>query len=69
MDSAYLPKQLMLFGAGFPEDFPHRIELLRRKTGLSQEAFAHCLTIDPRQLRSWTNGARTGCGTGSSPFS
>lgn len=60
MDSAYLPRQLMLFGAGLPEDFPDRIELLRRKTGLSREAFAYCLTVDPRQFHNWMNGSRPG---------
>ena len=58
--STYLPKRLMLFGADLPDDFADRIELLRRKTGLSREAFAHCLNVDPRQLRKWMKGARPG---------
>ena len=56
----YLPKRLMLFGADLPDDFPDRIELLRQKTGLSREAFAHCLNVDPRQLRKWMKGSRPG---------
>ena len=48
--SARLPRHLMLFGAELPEDLPDRIEQLRCATGLSREAFAHCLSVDPWQL-------------------
>ena len=58
--STYLPKKLMLFGADLPDDFAERIELLRQKTGLSREAFAHCLNVDPRQLHKWMKGSRPG---------
>ena len=58
----------MLFGAELPEDFPERIEQLRRATGLSREAFAHCLSVDPRQLRQWMRGTKPAA-TGSSPSS
>ena len=56
--SARLPRHLMLFGAELPEDLPDRIEQLRRATGLSREAFAHCLSVDPRQLRQWMKGTK-----------
>ena len=56
--SAALPQHLMLFGAELPEDFPERIEGLRLATGLSREAFAHCLSVDPRQLRQWMRGTK-----------
>lgn len=56
--SSVLPQHLMLFGAELPEDFPERIERLRLATGLSREAFAHCLSVDPRQLRQWMRGTK-----------
>ena len=44
-----------------PQDFPGRIVLLKRATGLSWEGFADALGVDYRQLQRWRRGTEP-CG-------
>ena len=40
-----------------PEDFPERLSMLKKATGLSWEGFATCLGVDGRQVLRWRHGA------------
>lgn len=43
--------------AMLPEDFPRRLEQVHRATGLSWNALAEKLGVDPRQVARWRNGS------------
>ena len=46
-------------GAAYiPEDFPSRLDRLRRWTVLSWTGFAEMIGVDPRQMRRWRRGAK-----------
>ncbi len=40
----------------FPEDFPHRLALFQRRSGLSTRALAGLLGVSPYRLRRWKEG-------------
>ena len=47
----------LTFGASLlPEDFPQRLNRLKRASGLSWDGMAACLGVDPRQLQRWRQG-------------
>ena len=54
-----LPKIALLppGDAMLPEDFPRRLEQVHRVTGLSWNALAEKLGVDPRQMARWRNGS------------
>lgn len=54
----------LLFGVTFlPEDFPQRLNRFKAATGLTWDALAGCLGVDPRQLERWRRGTKP-CGDG-----
>ena len=54
-----LPPPDVLFGVTFlPEDFPERLEHFKEASGLTWDAMAACMGVDPRQLRRWRYGTR-----------
>ena len=54
-----LPPPDVLFGVTFlPEDFPERLEHFKESSGLTWDAMAACMGVDPRQLRRWRYGTR-----------
>ena len=54
-----LPPPAVLFGVTFlPEDFPERLEHFKEASGLTWDAMAACMGVDPRQLRRWRYGTR-----------
>ena len=59
MRPATLPPPDVLFGVTFlPEDFPERLEHFKEASGLTWDAMAACMGVDPRQLRRWRDGTR-----------
>ena len=44
-----------------PEDFSHRLHLLKMATGLSWNRFAEALGVDPKQVLRWKRGTEP-CG-------
>lgn len=44
-----------------PEDFPVRLEALRRATGLTKNGFADALGVDRKQALRWNDGTEP-CG-------
>lgn len=55
---AHPPPDLLFGGTFLPEDFPQRLELLKEVSGLTWDAMAACMGVDPRQLRRWRRGTR-----------
>ena len=53
MRSGLLPSHLILDDGLIPEDFAERLDVFKEVTGLSWEALAACLGVDPRQLLRW----------------
>ena len=59
MRPASVPPPHLLFGITFlPEDFPARLERLKRASGLTWDGMAGCLGVDPRQFQRWRKGTR-----------
>ena len=52
------PPDLLLGGTFLPEDFPQRLEHFKEASGLTWDAMAACMGVDPRQLRRWRRGTR-----------
>ena len=64
-----LPPPGLLFGVTFlPEDFAQRLKHFKAASGLTWDAMAACMGVDPRQLRRW-RGSTGPAGTGCSPCS
>ena len=54
-----LPPPGLLFGVTFlPEDFAQRLKHFKAASGLTWDAMAACMGVDPRQLRRWRRGTR-----------
>ena len=54
-----LPPPDVLFGVTFlPEDFSKRLEQFKEASGLTWDAMAACMGVDPRQLRRWRYDTR-----------
>ena len=54
-----LPPPDVLLGVTFlPEDFCERLEQFKEASGLTWDAMAACMGVDPRQLRRWRHGTR-----------
>ena len=53
---AHLPPHLTFGASLLPEDFPQRLNRLKRASGLSWDGMAACLGVDPRQLQRWRQG-------------
>ncbi len=58
MRSGLLPPHLIIEDGLLPEDFAGRIEAFKEATGLSWNALAACLGVDPRQLQRWRRGTK-----------
>jgi transcriptional regulator with XRE-family HTH domain len=52
----HLPPHLTFGASLLPEDFPQRLNRLKRASGLSWDGMAACLGVDPRQLQRWRQG-------------
>ena len=54
-----LPPPNVIFGVTFlPGDFSERLEHFKGASGLTWDAMAACMGVDPRQLRRWRYGTR-----------
>ena len=54
-----LPPPGLLFGVTFlPQDFAQRLKHFKAASGLTWDAMAACMGVDPRQLRRWRRGTR-----------
>ena len=54
-----LPPPDVIFGVSFlPGDFSERLEHFKGASGLTWDAMAACMGVDPRQLRRWRYGTR-----------
>ena len=54
-----LPPPDVIFGVTFlPGDFSERLEHFKGASGLTWDAMAGCMGVDPRQLRRWRYGTR-----------
>ena len=54
-----LPSPDLLFAASFlPEEFAGRLERFKEASGLTWDAMAACMGVDPRQLLRWRRGTR-----------
>ena len=58
MRSGLLPSHLILDDGLIPEDFAERLNAFKEVTGLSWDAPAACLGVDPRQLQRWRKGTK-----------
>ena len=58
MRSGILPSHLIVDDGLIPEDFADRLNAFKETTGLSWDALAGCLGVDPRQLQRWRKGTR-----------
>ena len=56
--SGLLPFHLILDDGLIPEDFAERLDAFKEATGLSWEALAACLGVDPRQLQRRRKGTK-----------
>ena len=54
--SAYPPSHLLVYASPVVDDLPARLARLKEASGLSWEAVAACLGVDPRQLQRWRKG-------------
>ncbi|MDE2859888.1 MAG: helix-turn-helix domain-containing protein [Chloroflexota bacterium] len=52
------PTGLLLGGTFLPKDFAERLEHFKEASGLTWDAMAACMGVDPRQLRRWRHGTR-----------
>ena len=52
------PPDLLLGGTFLPQDFADRLEHFKEVSGLTWDALAACMGVDPRQLRRWRRGTR-----------
>lgn len=58
MKSGFLPSRLVIEDGLIPADFSMRLEAFKEDTGLSWDAFAGCLGVDPRQIQRWRKGTK-----------
>lgn len=58
MKSGFLPSHLIVEDGLIPDDFPRRLNAFKDMTGLSWDALAGCLGVDPRQLQRWRKGTK-----------
>ncbi len=58
MKSGLLPSHLIVDDGLIPTDFPQRLNAFKERTGLSWDALAGCLGVDPRQLQRWRKGTK-----------
>ena len=58
MKSGLLPSHLIIDDGLIPDEFSHRLNAFKETTGLSWDALAGCLGVDPRQLQRWRKGTR-----------
>ena len=52
------PPDVLLCVTFLPEDFCERLERFKEASGLTWDAMAACMGVDPRQLRRWRHGTR-----------
>ncbi len=58
MRAGLLPAHLVLEDGLLPDDFPVRLGAFKDASGLSWEALAACMGVDPRQVHRWRKGAK-----------
>ena len=58
MKSGFLPSHLIVDDGLMPVDFSQRLDAFKEATGLSWDALAGCLGVDPRQLQRWRKGTK-----------
>ena len=54
--SSYPPSHLFVDATPVVDDLPARLAGLKQVLGLSWDALAACLGVDPRQLQRWRSG-------------
>ena len=54
--SSYPPSHLFVDATPLVNDLPVRLARLKQALGLSWDALAACLGVDPRQLQRWRSG-------------
>ena len=56
-----LPPETLYCLPFLPDDFVDRLEYFKRVSGLTWDAMAYCMGVDPRQVRRWRHGTKP-CG-------
>ena len=53
-----LPPEILYCLPFLPDDFVDRLEYFKKVSRLTWDGMAHCMGVDPRQVRRWRHGTK-----------